>query len=431
MAGLISTQISEDDPLSSIQGYDPELSEVNAPTDTVSGQMETLLAKESPYITRARTSAAQYANSRGLLNSSIGAEAGESAAIGAALPIASQDANIFNTTRLTNQAAKNRGFEFTAGSTNAAAGQAFAGKQALEQIGAQGEQTRLNIGSQAAAETGLIGIRTAAQVQLLQQEFANQSELNVQQFAQQKAQTILQGEIQQGLITTEAQARERLATLQGQIESTLSAQQYQQALGTAAFAEQAQARLATLQNGLNEQMAQLQANLQAGTIMQKDYEIRSQLLAQQQQAQMATMERQALLNQQMEQLQANLQTGQIMPAEFEQQKALLQQQFQQTLTLQQAQQDFGLALQQMKGDQANQLAAVESSYRTLIQTSASASQFFTNMTSNIGAILSDATTSDEQKTAAVTQMTTMLEAGLTVIGGIGNVDLQGLLDFAA
>lgn len=67
-------------------------SSIDANTETVAGQMDTLLSAGSPYITRARTSAAQYANRRGLLNSSIAAGAGEAAAIDAALPIASQDA---------------------------------------------------------------------------------------------------------------------------------------------------------------------------------------------------------------------------------------------------------------------------------------------------------------------------------------------------
>ena len=60
---------------------------------TVSGQLQNLLGSDSPYIDRARTRARQYANRRGVMNSSIAAGAGEAAAIDAALPIASQDAD--------------------------------------------------------------------------------------------------------------------------------------------------------------------------------------------------------------------------------------------------------------------------------------------------------------------------------------------------
>ena len=60
----------------------------------VSGRLHTLLQSDSPYIQRARTKAKQYANRRGLMNSSIAAGAGETAAIDAALPIAQADASI-------------------------------------------------------------------------------------------------------------------------------------------------------------------------------------------------------------------------------------------------------------------------------------------------------------------------------------------------
>lgn len=59
---------------------------------TVEDRMTGLLAKDNPYMKVARTGAAQTANSRGLLNSSIAASAGEEAAIKSALPIAQQDA---------------------------------------------------------------------------------------------------------------------------------------------------------------------------------------------------------------------------------------------------------------------------------------------------------------------------------------------------
>ncbi|HEX4917146.1 MAG TPA: hypothetical protein VFV43_04545, partial [Limnobacter sp.] len=59
---------------------------------TTAGQLESLLAGGSPYIAQARTRAAQQANARGLINSTMGVQAGESAAINAAMPIAQSDA---------------------------------------------------------------------------------------------------------------------------------------------------------------------------------------------------------------------------------------------------------------------------------------------------------------------------------------------------
>jgi len=46
-----------------------------------------LLSQDSPYMERARTSGKQYANERGMLNTTMGAQAAEAAAIDAAMPI--------------------------------------------------------------------------------------------------------------------------------------------------------------------------------------------------------------------------------------------------------------------------------------------------------------------------------------------------------
>lgn len=73
----------------------------------VASQLGKLLSKDSDYMTRARTRAMQTANSRGLLNSSIAAGAGESAAIDAALPIAQQDATSHLTAQRDNTSAIN------------------------------------------------------------------------------------------------------------------------------------------------------------------------------------------------------------------------------------------------------------------------------------------------------------------------------------
>ena len=63
--------------------------------ETVAGQMEGLLGKESPLMTMSRTKAAETANMRGMLSSTMAVQAGEAAAIQSALPIAQQDAQIY------------------------------------------------------------------------------------------------------------------------------------------------------------------------------------------------------------------------------------------------------------------------------------------------------------------------------------------------
>jgi hypothetical protein len=85
----------------------PSLYSVKPDTMTVQGQMQGLLASDSPYINLARQQAAEQANSRGLLNSSIAASAGQRAAIGSALPIAQQDAQTYFSQSNLNQNAEN------------------------------------------------------------------------------------------------------------------------------------------------------------------------------------------------------------------------------------------------------------------------------------------------------------------------------------
>ena len=62
----------------------------------------------------------QTANRRGLLNTSMAAGAGEAAAIDAALPIASADANVYGTASRENQGFSNTAGQFNAGSKNTA-----------------------------------------------------------------------------------------------------------------------------------------------------------------------------------------------------------------------------------------------------------------------------------------------------------------------
>lgn len=59
--------------------------------DTISSRLPGLLSAQNPLMTQARTSAMQFANKRGLLNSSMAAQAGEEAALKTVIPVASQE----------------------------------------------------------------------------------------------------------------------------------------------------------------------------------------------------------------------------------------------------------------------------------------------------------------------------------------------------
>ena len=62
------------------------------PNASVAQQLNSLLASDNPYLQQARLRAEQESAARGLRNSTLGVQAGEQAAISAALPIAQQEA---------------------------------------------------------------------------------------------------------------------------------------------------------------------------------------------------------------------------------------------------------------------------------------------------------------------------------------------------
>jgi hypothetical protein len=88
-------------------GVTGTMRDVNADTDTVFGQLNKVLASDSPLLQQARAKAAAYANARGILNSSMAAQSGEEAAISQALPIAQQDAQTYFTQGRANQDTEN------------------------------------------------------------------------------------------------------------------------------------------------------------------------------------------------------------------------------------------------------------------------------------------------------------------------------------
>jgi hypothetical protein len=120
--------------------FEPTLRQVDPTKETVAGQLHSLLTSGSPYLERARTSARQTANQRGLLNTSMAAGAGEAAAIDAALPIATSDANVFGTASRENQSYQNTAGQFNAAAENVSSQQAAQSAAQLGTIAAQGQQ---------------------------------------------------------------------------------------------------------------------------------------------------------------------------------------------------------------------------------------------------------------------------------------------------
>ena len=222
--------------------YDPE------PKGTVAGQIPGILASGSPYMQAADLKGKQYVSSRGLINSSMGAEASQKAAIEAALPIAQQDANTFATAGM-------KGFEGEV--AGALSKQSIAGQSG---ISLQESRQRAGLSTQEAAQRA--GLST--------QEAAQRASLSTQEAAQQKKLTELQGLIQRDLSAQEAAQRlglsaqeagqvQKLAAYQADVQRGLSTQEAAQRAGLSTQ-EAAQAialtvRQAGLISGLSEQEA--------------------------------------------------------------------------------------------------------------------------------------------------------------------------------
>lgn len=102
---------------------------VDPSTMTVQGQLAGLISSGNPLLVQAQTRAAQQANRRGLLNSSMAVGAGESALYDAAMPIAQADAGTYRDvelsnadmrqqTEIANVGARNQTQQFNAGEQN-------------------------------------------------------------------------------------------------------------------------------------------------------------------------------------------------------------------------------------------------------------------------------------------------------------------------
>jgi hypothetical protein len=266
-------------------GYDPALGTVNAQTDTVAGQMSGLLSRASPFITRARTAAAQTMNARGGLNTSMAAGAGEAAAIDAALPIATADAGTYSAQRIANQSATNL-----------------------------------------SRESGSV---EANKAYLLQKS----GEINSQ-----------------------------LENLRAKNISQLSAQEAQQL------------QALTAQKGAIDQQLQMLVGSQ--------------------------------------------------------QSALQTERIDAQTSWNTAQQNADMTLQLLRGDQSTALSQIESDNRMLLQTSQAASQRSIYNSQALATIMSNPDTTEAQKQAAVDRQLSLYRSDLSIIGGIGDVDLLKLLDFS-
>ena len=138
---------------------------------TVAGQMNKILSSGSPLLERAKTRAAQAANSRGLLNSSMGVQAGEEAVLTTAMPMAQQDASTYANQGLVNQGAQN---QFSTAANKYGTDSAMNKQQFGQNFQLQEQQFGQQTGTGDYTGKGLIGTNLQSQLALQkgQQDFS-------------------------------------------------------------------------------------------------------------------------------------------------------------------------------------------------------------------------------------------------------------------
>lgn len=112
---------------------------VNPLTDTVEGRIQGILAADNPMTQMVRTRAAQEANKRGVVNTSMATQAGEAAVLQNAIQIATPDASTYSAQRLASQ---------QEGNANWRQGQQLQSQEYIAKLNAQNQQLLAGLDSQ-------------------------------------------------------------------------------------------------------------------------------------------------------------------------------------------------------------------------------------------------------------------------------------------
>ncbi len=179
-SGIVNKAIGADAG-NTVAQYTPETRSVDPKTQTAAGQVESMLANDSPLLQRARTIAKQGMAQRGLVNSSMAQGAGAAAMIDRVTPLAQQDASTYNSVASENMAAKNTSSQFNAGQQNQFGLQSNAQKFSTgEREAAQKYGTSERVASQGfTAEESALSRAQQAWIQENQQKFTSaQAELD-------------------------------------------------------------------------------------------------------------------------------------------------------------------------------------------------------------------------------------------------------------
>ena len=180
----------------------------------VAGRVDSLINQNSPLMQTAATNGAQQAAKRGLLNSSIGVQAGQQAVINSATPIANADASLYSQNSLANMAAKNQALTANAQMATTLGGQGLG----LDNSNTQQDKSLTESGRQADQNNALQGRQVDAQIA----QFAQTLGMSAQELQLKKDSLSIQD--RQALDTLNLQ-KSQLAQNQSQFTDQMGARQ--------------------------------------------------------------------------------------------------------------------------------------------------------------------------------------------------------------
>lgn len=136
------------------------------PQQTVQGQLQGLLSQNNPLVQMAQTQGLENAQQRGLLNSSLGAEAGALAHYQYAMPIAQADAQLYSNAARTNAENSTQMNQANAGFENQYNLANFNAQNQLKQMEAQ---QKLNLSTMNAQQANQVRTNYVSQMNAIQQ----------------------------------------------------------------------------------------------------------------------------------------------------------------------------------------------------------------------------------------------------------------------
>lgn len=417
-AGLISSNVV---PGTQAAQFNANLQSVNQ-GETVAGNLDKMLAADSPYLQRARSQAAATSNAKGLLNSSMAAGAGVAAGIDAATPIAQADANIYTNARDRNQDALNTGGQFNVSQANTFALADKEQQADLKKMEINQGYTQQNMGLAQQFDLTKMDVQSAntlkqmsAQEQIDLAKMAKAQGYNLDTMTVQQINDLQKAAVIQGYDLTKMDKQAALTLQQMDAQQILDLK-----------------KMATAQGYNLETMDAQQINDLAKMTVANQFDLNKMAIAQGytiETLQAATKEDLIKMATSQGYDLVKMATAQGFDIDkMDKQQLFDLAKLDKTFTQQEkeAQIKFGydknlIAMQQAS---AKEIALIDNKYKALIQASASA----TSLSNTVSGHIQDILTSDldtEAKTAAIAQIQGNYENSLALIGSLaGDVDLQ-------